>query len=154
MFAHIKILFKIILFFFQATLIVSITMIDSIRVVFFMAVKKDKGIFYYYARKWSRKLLKISRIKLEISYSSLVSGEKAYIFASNHSSLFDIPIVICAIPNDIKIMYKRELERIPIFGWCLKSSPYIAVSRTQPKNAMASLEEAQKSMEGNVSTSN
>jgi 1-acyl-sn-glycerol-3-phosphate acyltransferase len=48
-------------------------------------------------------------------------------------------------------MYKKELEKIPFMGWALKSSPFISVNRSDPRNAMAGLEEALKSVQEDVS---
>ncbi|RPI65083.1 MAG: 1-acyl-sn-glycerol-3-phosphate acyltransferase [Ignavibacteriae bacterium] len=44
------------------------------------------------------------------------------------------------MPDNIRIMYKRELQKIPVFGWCLKMSPYIAVDRERSREASDVLE--------------
>ena len=56
--------------------------------------------------------------------------------------MLDIPVVIASIPDDIRLVYKKELERIPIFGWGLKYGSYIGIDRGRGTEARKSLEEA------------
>jgi 1-acyl-sn-glycerol-3-phosphate acyltransferase len=56
--------------------------------------------------------------------------------------MFDIPVVIAGLPDDIRLVYKKELERIPIFGWGLKWGSYIGIDRGRGAEARRSLDEA------------
>ena len=98
--------------------------------------------FYIYAKKWGQKLLKITNVKLDIRGLENINSHQNYIFIANHSNLFDIPILQATLPNDFRIIYKKELERVPFFGLVLKKSPYIALRRTASKSTMASIDEA------------
>jgi 1-acyl-sn-glycerol-3-phosphate acyltransferase len=64
------------------------------------------------------------------------------VYVSNHASLFDIPAVIAGIPDQIRLVYKKELEKLPIFGWGLKWGSYIGIDRGSRLDAMKSIEEA------------
>jgi 1-acyl-sn-glycerol-3-phosphate acyltransferase len=68
------------------------------------------------------------------------------VYCSNHASLFDIPVVLATIPDNIRIMYKRELGTIPVFGWCLRMSPFIPVDRSDARTAMEQIERTVHSM--------
>ena len=107
--------------------------------------KHGESIYYENARKWSAELMDIAGIKLEVFGRSNIDKNETYIFVSNHSDLFDIPILHCAIENDFRIIYKKELEKVPIFGKGLERSPYIGVVRENPQKAMKSVENAIKS---------
>ncbi|MCK5571319.1 MAG: 1-acyl-sn-glycerol-3-phosphate acyltransferase, partial [Bacteroidetes bacterium] len=63
-----------------------------------------------------------------------------YIYVSNHASMFDIPCIVAGIPDQIRIVYKKELEVIPVFGWGLKWGSYISIKRGHSTSAMRSLE--------------
>jgi 1-acyl-sn-glycerol-3-phosphate acyltransferase len=56
--------------------------------------------------------------------------------------MFDIPAIIASIPDQIRIVYKKELEVIPFFGWGLKWGSYIGINRGRSPKAMKSIEEA------------
>jgi len=129
-------------FCFQVLLVATVTIIDSIRVILLMATRGNPSVFYKHSRQWSKKLLKIIGIKVEIISGDPIPIDKSYIYVSNHASLTDIPILLASINDNIRIMYKKELEKIPIFGWGLRRSPFIPVVRQQARKAMASLEDA------------
>lgn len=104
--------------------------------------KHGSSIYYNHARKWSEQVLKSAKVEVVVSGLENILADKSYIFASNHSDLFDIPVLLVAIPNNIRIVYKKELEKIPIFGSGLSKSPYIGIIRDNPHEALKSLDEA------------
>lgn len=91
---------------------------------------------------WSRALNKVIGIDIEIEGISNIEPNKNYIYVTNHSSLLDIPVLLGTLPGDVRIIYKRELEKIPIFGYGLKKSNLIGIDRSDPRKAMKSLDEA------------
>lgn len=57
---------------------------------------------------------------------------------------FDIPVLIADIPDQIRIVYKKELEVIPIVGWSLRWRSYIGIDRRGKTEAVKSFEQAAK----------
>jgi 1-acyl-sn-glycerol-3-phosphate acyltransferase len=99
-------------------------------------------VFFWLARRWSRGVLAICGLRLSVKGQDLLEHSTNYVYVSNHASLFDIPVVTAAVPDNIRIVYKKELEKIPIFGWNLKWGPYIAIDRGRRADALRSVEEA------------
>jgi 1-acyl-sn-glycerol-3-phosphate acyltransferase len=56
--------------------------------------------------------------------------------------MFDIPAIIAGVPDEIRVVFKKELQWIPIFGWGLKWGSYIGIDRASGADAVRSLEEA------------
>jgi 1-acyl-sn-glycerol-3-phosphate acyltransferase len=131
--------------------IIIVTIFDSIRIIIFMLFSKDKMIFCKYSRKWSVKLLKIAGVRVIISGADYLDNSKNYIIITNHSSLFDIPILLASLNFNVVIMYKKELENIPVFGWALRRSPFIAVERADAHSAMDSIDHTVRLIQGDVS---
>lgn len=104
-------------------------------------------------RYWSRGLLKITRTHCKVfnpSHIKLTSG-KTYILMSNHCSHYDIPLVLTAFPKDsIRMIAKKELFRIPLFGYAMKRSEFIAIDREHRAQAHRDLQAAQKKMESGI----
>jgi 1-acyl-sn-glycerol-3-phosphate acyltransferase len=67
---------------------------------------------------------------------------KAYIYVSNHSSQFDISVLQASIPGNISMYFKKELAKIPLFGWQLWAGPYVMIDRKNPESARKSLEKS------------
>ena len=99
-------------------------------------------VFFWLARHWSRGVLWICGLRLIVRGRDLLKRSTNYVYVSNHASLFDIPVVTAAVPDNIRIVYKKELEKIPIFGWNLRWGPYIAIDRGKRADALRSVEEA------------
>ena len=117
----------------------------SIIALLFMFLS-DKSIFHKLARIWAKSILMSARVKLFVSGVENLDLNKSYIFCVNHSSLLDIPILQTAIPHNFRIIYKKELEKIPIFGWGLAKSPYIGIKRQSGRDSMAGIDEAVESI--------
>ena len=111
------------------------------RTILLPNTKRDAK-FYIYAKKWGQKLLNIVSAKMKIIGLENIDPHQSYIFVANHSNLFDIPIMQASIPNDFRIIYKQELEKIPFFGLVMKKSPYISTRRDASKSTMGSIDKA------------
>ena len=133
------------------TVLVIVTVIYAIGVMLHMALFRDREVFYRYARSWSRLLLDLSGVDVTLEGVNHLEPGTRYVYASNHASLFDIPVVLATIPDNIRIMYKRELEKIPVFGWCLRMSPFIAVNRARSREAAGVLDATVESMSSGTS---
>ena len=71
---------------------------------------------------------------------------KPYIFVSNHASMFDIPTVFMALQGNVNIVFKKELTYVPVWGWALRYGHFIMIDRSNPREAMASIERAAQSI--------
>ena len=94
------------------------------------------------ARIWAKALLAASRVKLEVTGAENIDLEGTYIFAVNHSSMFDILVLMAALPVQFRWMAKEELFRIPVLGRGMKACGYIPVNRTNPREGVRSLTRA------------
>ena len=98
------------------------------------------------ARMWAKGLLMSSWIRLDVRHApgaqtSAAAGERSIIMA-NHQSLFDIPALLAAIPGQSRIIAKRSLFRIPIFGWAMALGGFIPVDRKDRSTARDSFASA------------
>jgi 1-acyl-sn-glycerol-3-phosphate acyltransferase len=107
--------------------------------------------FHAMARSWSTMILWMFGIKVRTKGEDLLDPSKHYIYVSNHASAFDIPAVVVGIPDDIRFVLKKELTRVPIWGWALKYGHYITIDRGNARNAIKSLDEAAKRMRNGAS---
>jgi 1-acyl-sn-glycerol-3-phosphate acyltransferase len=57
---------------------------------------------------------------------------RSYVFASNHQSIYDIPIVFTALPLQLRIVAKDSLGSFPFLGWHLRRTGHLLVDRRSP----------------------
>jgi 1-acyl-sn-glycerol-3-phosphate acyltransferase len=94
------------------------------------------------ARWWARAILGICRVRILVEGASWIRPPGPYLFLSNHQSQFDILAVVVAIPLQFRILAKKELFYIPVFGWVLKLSGFVGIDRGDRDKAIRSLEAA------------
>jgi len=126
---------------FVAGVVISIGM-AALEILFLPVQRKSGRVFHALARFWARAVLASSGVKVHVRGLEKVDFSRNYVYVSNHASMFDIPAIVASVPDQIRIIYKKELEVIPIFGWGLKWGSYIGIDRGRGPKAMRSLEEA------------
>lgn len=129
-------------FLLQTIGVVAITIYYSIVVMAKMVGRRNKSVYFKYSRNWSKGLLKICGVTVQVHGVELLPKGESRVYIVNHSSLFDIPVLLASLDDSIRIMYKKELEKIPFLGWNMKMSPFIAVERESASNAMESINTA------------
>lgn len=131
---------------FKLLLIVIHTFICSLLAMIFSLIDRSHTLYFKLSKYFSGGILWISRIKLEVTGLENIDKEKTYVFVSNHSSQYDIVTLQKVIPNRMAMIFKKELAKIPVFGWQLKMGPYVMVDRQNFEKAMQSIEEAKEKM--------
>jgi 1-acyl-sn-glycerol-3-phosphate acyltransferase len=94
------------------------------------------------ARIWTWLILKTCGVKVDIDGLDNIDYDRTYVFASNHQSLFDIPILFTHLPVSFRILFKQSLLGLPWLGWHLWFGGHIPVDRSNPVKARKSLERA------------
>ena len=116
--------------------------------IFALIFSLDRSFYLYYklSKVFSKGIFLISGIKLSVSGLENIDKRNIYVFVSNHSSQYDIPALQYVIPIPISIVFKKELSKIPVFGWQLRTGPYIMIDRSNTESALKSIEKAKKRM--------
>lgn len=111
----------------------------------------NSDLYLKSAYKWAEKVIKLLKINLKISGKELLNADSNYVYISNHLSLIDIPVLTYGLNDNIRIIYKKELEKIPLFGLGMKYSPFIPVSRDGGADAKKTLASAIDAIKENKS---
>ncbi|MDQ3169468.1 MAG: 1-acyl-sn-glycerol-3-phosphate acyltransferase [Acidobacteriota bacterium] len=82
------------------------------------------------ARIWSGLILFVSRTRVSVRGTPPPRG--TYVYAANHQSIYDIPILFWSIRRQMRIIAKASLGRIPFLGWHLRLAGHLLVDRENP----------------------
>jgi 1-acyl-sn-glycerol-3-phosphate acyltransferase len=94
------------------------------------------------ARRWSGWIVSFGGVKIEIdSRAELIPGQ-SYVFMANHASSLDIWAAFLAIPRRVRMIAKKQLARIPLFGWVMWAGRFIFIDRQKNASARRSIEAA------------
>ncbi len=94
------------------------------------------------ARMWARMLLKIAGVRVRVEGLEYVKPETSYVFAANHLSYMDTPLVIAHIPSQFRFLAKKGLFVVPFIGYHLKRAGHIPVPRGNARASLKTMTEA------------
>ncbi len=109
------------------------------------------GVFMTLARLWSRLTLKTLGVRFVAHYDEGVDPHRPCVYVANHQSQLDIPALVLAMPVDFRMVAKRELFYIPIFGWALWLAGFIFIDRRDRERAIRSLDKAARRIQSGTS---
>jgi 1-acyl-sn-glycerol-3-phosphate acyltransferase len=112
----------------------------------------DRGgrIQHAFARLWSWLILKTTRCPVRVRGLENVPAGRATVYAVNHLSALDIPVVYVHLPFPFRIMAKKELFRYPFMGWHLRRSGQIPIDRESARASMRSLNRAVQALKAGM----
>ena len=111
----------------------------------------EKGrILHGFARLWSLLIMKIIRSPTEVTGLEGIDISKPHVYAVNHASALDIPVLYVYLPFQFRIAFRKELLSYPIVGWHLRRSGQICVDQQNPAASIGSIRSALKSLKGGM----
>jgi len=112
--------------------------------------EKFYSIFWKLIRAWAKILIFGMGFYIDKKILEEIDREKSYMFCANHASMLDPFILISMSKNPIVFVGKKELEKIPIFGFFYKKV-VIMVDRSNPKSRKRVFEMAKKRLQNGTS---
>jgi len=94
------------------------------------------------ARLWCRQVLFFSGVKLIVKNASNIDKNKNYVFVANHQGYFDIPVIYSGLGSSLSFIAKKELFRIPFFGWGIAAIGCVSMDRKKPRKARVAISRA------------
>ena len=94
------------------------------------------------ARPWAALILLTSGVRVRVTGRAQRDPAVPVIYITNHQSHFDTLALIRALPGQYRMIAKKELFSIPVFGWALSLAGFIKLDRADRSQARASLDVA------------
>jgi 1-acyl-sn-glycerol-3-phosphate acyltransferase len=91
------------------------------------------------AHLWARTLLLISLSPVKIIGREKLHEHETAVYASNHLSYMDTPVLFAKLPFQFRILAKQSLWKVPFIGWYLHRSGQVPVDSKSPRSLIASL---------------
>jgi 1-acyl-sn-glycerol-3-phosphate acyltransferase len=114
------------------------TLLFGLSSFFTILITGKKENFKFFGVIWGKTLSFIFNIKLIVKGNHNLQ-DRNYIFAANHASLIDIPLLLIAVNRYTVFIAKSELSKIPIFKSILDRAGFIFVDRKNNDSAVKSM---------------
>jgi 1-acyl-sn-glycerol-3-phosphate acyltransferase len=94
---------------------------------------------HFVARQWARSLLALAFSRVAIVGADRLKLSTTAVYASNHLSYMDTPVLFAKLPFQFRILAKQGLWKIPFVGWYLRRSGQVPIDASSPRSAIAGL---------------
>jgi 1-acyl-sn-glycerol-3-phosphate acyltransferase len=94
---------------------------------------------HFIAHIWARSLLLISLSPITLVNKEKLHEHEVAVYASNHLSYYDTPVLFAKLPFQFRILAKQGLWKVPFIGWYLNRSGQVPVDQSSARSAIGSL---------------
>lgn len=102
---------------------------------------------------WAKQVLNLAHVKCIIVNPRNVEPQSGHptIIMSNHSSIYDIPLIFKVFPNhSIRMLAKIELTKFPIIKQGMDSSEFLFIDRKKKHQAIKDLEKVRTKLQSGI----
>ncbi|MDE1154567.1 MAG: lysophospholipid acyltransferase family protein [Acidobacteriaceae bacterium] len=102
------------------------------------------------ARAWAAVLLRLALSPVEVVHGERLKTLGNAVFASNHLSYYDTPVLFAKLPFQFRILAKAPLWKIPFIGWYLNRSGQVPIDQSSARAGVASLARGVKTLDAGM----
>jgi 1-acyl-sn-glycerol-3-phosphate acyltransferase len=127
---------------FLCFVIVVYLIIIGIPVLTYCKLVNNPTIGLRFAKQLDRILLFIAGLTYEVTGLEKLSPNRGYVYVGNHRSFVDVGVVYIVFPGKLSFLAKKELYKIPLISFALRTLGVIEVDRSNSEAAALSIERA------------
>ena len=105
---------------------------------------------HWFSRTWSWLIMKSIFSPVKVTGLDKIDTSKPHIYAVNHASALDIPVLYVYLPFQFRIAFKKELLSYPVVGWHLKRSGQVCIDQQNPSHSISSIRAALKGLKAGL----
>jgi 1-acyl-sn-glycerol-3-phosphate acyltransferase len=105
---------------------------------------------HWFSRAWSWLIMKTILSPVTVIGLDKIDTSLPHVYAVNHASALDIPVLYVNLPFQFRIAFKKELLAYPVVGWQLKRSGQICLDQQNPARSVGSIRAALKGLKAGM----
>ncbi len=111
---------------------------------------RDGRILHWFSRTWSWLIMRTISSPVKVTGLEKIDTSRPHVYAANHASAMDIPVLYVNLPFQFRIVFKKELLSYPLVGWQLKRSGQVCIDQQKPTNSINAIRSAVKSLKAGM----
>jgi 1-acyl-sn-glycerol-3-phosphate acyltransferase len=119
---------------------------SALGVVWLLVRPRNRQTLYVYGKVFCRGLVSLMGWRIDVANRERLDSARPCVFVANHQSFLDVVTFGSFFPKRTVSAGKREIGKIPIFGWFYRLSGNLVIDRSDPRGARDSLEEAARTI--------
>jgi len=129
-------------------MIVGVTLVLSATGIVTWPFSPNGRLYLLLARVWSRVSFWLTGVQVTVGGRERVDWSRPYVLMANHQSSADVMAIFYAVPQPVRLIAKRSLAFLPVFGWGMALARFIFVERSDPRSALRTLGRAAARVRG------
>jgi 1-acyl-sn-glycerol-3-phosphate acyltransferase len=113
----------------------------------FRVKNRRGGVYDWAGTDWARDILSAAGTPVLAEGVERIPRNTPVLYASNHSSMFDIWALFATLPDSVRFVAKRELFKIPLLGGAMRAAGHIPIDRAARKKAFEAYDEAARTIQ-------
>ncbi len=130
----------------QTPVLALVTAVCGLAALAVSPVDKKGRVQHWIARVWARAGVRVTLSRVKVKGAENLSKHRVAVYAPNHTSYMDIPVIFAALPFQFRILAKKELWQWPFIGWYLERSGQMPIDIANPHATLTSLGGAVKAL--------
>ena len=126
--------------------------VGAVGAALFRVRNRVGGVYDWASTDWSRDILRAAGTPVVAEGLDNIPRDRPVIYASNHSSMFDIWALFATLPGSVRFVAKRELFKIPLLGSAMLAVGHIPIDRAARKKAFEAYDEAARTIQRGTSS--
>lgn len=115
------------------------TLVLAVPIIAAGLLSRTGNLAFSMSKIWAYTMLAVSFVRTEIKNRSRIDPKTSYILISNHQSLYDILALVTTLGIQYRWFIKKEVLKIPLFGYGLYASRNIFIDRSNTARAIESI---------------
>lgn len=115
-------------------------------IIWLLLQRGNRQTLYVYGKVFCRGLARMMGWSIEVENRERLEALRPCVVVANHQSFLDVVTFGAVFPRRTVSAGKREIGRIPIFGWFYRLSGNLIIDRAHARSALESLEQAARTM--------
>lgn len=111
---------------------------------------KDGSQQHAIAQVWASSLLRIALSPVTIEGADRLHVHETAVYASNHLSYYDTPVLFSKLPFQFRILAKASLWKVPFVGWYLNRSGQVPIDQSSARAGVISLGRGVKTLQSGM----
>ena len=138
--------------FYVVLVVTSVIHAGGVLVAALVGVKRRPGgVYDWGATDWARDIIAAAGTPVELEGRERIPPHQPVVYASNHSSMFDIWALAAVLPGSVRFVAKQELVKVPLIGRAMLAAGHVAIDRFNRARAFEAYERAAAVIRGGIS---
>jgi len=113
--------------------------------------RRPGGVYDWGASDWARDIIAAAGTPVALEGRERIPPHRPVVYASNHSSMFDIWALAAVLPGSVRFVAKQELVKVPLLGRAMLAAGHVAIDRFNRARAFEAYERAAAVIRGGIS---